>query len=68
MNEVWVLAVVEIGLVTYLTSLGLGMIVGQARGARYVNRLWLRVLTRTTALTLNIVSDLLRWVARSIRR
>ncbi|MGM0482569.1 MAG: hypothetical protein ACQEP6_01740 [Patescibacteria group bacterium] len=54
--------------VIYIISVGLGLIVAQDRGARYVNRIWIRILSRVTAFFLNTIADLLRWSARSIRR
>ncbi|MGM0629428.1 MAG: hypothetical protein ACQESA_03300 [Patescibacteria group bacterium] len=55
-------------LVIYMISVGLGAIVAQGQGARYVNRIWIRILSRITAFFLNTTADLLRWSARSIRR
>lgn len=58
----------QMALVTYIISVGLGVIVAQERGARYVHRIWARIVTRIAAFFLNTIADLLRWSARAIRR
>ena len=58
----------QMALVTYIISVGLGVIVAQERGARYVHRIWVRITTRIVAFVLETTADLIRWSARAIRR
>ncbi len=52
----------------YVVTLGMGMLVGGWTGFNRVHQWWMRALTRAIAWILNTIGDLLRWLARSIRR
>lgn len=55
-------------LVTYLMTIGLGLIVGGPRGAQRVNRIWLRIVTGIIGWILNLFGDALKALGKKVRR
>lgn len=50
-------------LMTYIISVGFGMVIGKARGVRAVNRFWLRGVSGLIRFVLRAIARFIDWVA-----
>lgn len=52
----------------YVMSIGFGMIVAQARGAKAAHRFWVKLLFGMVSFVLRMFGDLFYWLAKGMRR
>jgi hypothetical protein len=52
----------------YVLSIGFGMVLGQARGAKKAHQVWVKMIRGLFSFVLHTGGDFLHWVEKAIKR